>query len=138
MWTPMAMRKIVMSPKKIIAWTRMEIPLVCMFPNSTTLFLPGNWNNNPGLNNTNSTTAITTGPQSAILTLHTLLEWIKLWKKVGCGWKKQTTQGEREIYTCMSTSWVLDRCQCNNNVATLWIVRPFPMTVNCNRLSILC
>lgn len=37
-----------------------------MLPNSTTLFLPGIWNNSPGVNSTNSTTAINTGPQSAI------------------------------------------------------------------------
>ncbi|MFS8029103.1 hypothetical protein Hanom_Chr16g01518381 [Helianthus anomalus] len=53
-------------------WTSMESPLVCMFPNSTTLFLPGICNNNPGDNSTNSTTAITTGPQSAIF-CHCLL-----------------------------------------------------------------
>lgn len=44
----------------------MESPLVCMLPNSTTRFRPGNWNRSPGLSKTNSTTAITTGPQSAI------------------------------------------------------------------------
>lgn len=63
----MAMRKMVTRPKKMMVWTRMDRPLVCMLPNSTTLFLPGSWNSNPGLNSTNSTTAITTGPQSAIL-----------------------------------------------------------------------
>lgn len=52
----------VMRPKKMMVWTRIAIPLVCMFPNSTTLLLPGNWNSNPGLNSTNSTTAITTAP----------------------------------------------------------------------------
>ncbi|CAI0457736.1 unnamed protein product [Linum tenue] len=25
----------------MMAWTQMEAPLVCMLPNSTTLFLPG-------------------------------------------------------------------------------------------------
>lgn len=41
MWTVMAIRKMVMRPKKMTEWTRMEAPLVCMLPNSTTLFLPG-------------------------------------------------------------------------------------------------
>lgn len=51
------------------AWTTMEAPLVCMLPNSTTLPLPGIWNSSPGVSSTNSTTAITTGPQSAMATL---------------------------------------------------------------------
>lgn len=48
------------------AWTNIEAPLVCIFPNSTTRFRPGNWNIRPGVNNTNSTTATNTGPQSVI------------------------------------------------------------------------
>ncbi|CAI0627346.1 unnamed protein product [Linum tenue] len=56
----------VMRPKKRTVWTNIAIALVCMFPNSTTLPLPGSWNSSPGLSSTNSTTAITTGPQSAI------------------------------------------------------------------------
>jgi hypothetical protein len=60
------MRKMVMRPKKMMVWTNIDNALVCIFPNSTTLFLPGNWNSNPGLKSTNSTTAITTGPQSDI------------------------------------------------------------------------
>jgi len=55
-----------MSPEKTIACTAMDAPLVCIFPNSTTLLFPGIWNNSPGVNSTNSTTATITGPQSAI------------------------------------------------------------------------
>ncbi|RZR70490.1 hypothetical protein BHM03_00000306 [Ensete ventricosum] len=48
----------------------METPLVCKLPNSTSLPpFPGIWNNSPGESSTNSTTATTTGPQSAILSL---------------------------------------------------------------------
>lgn len=47
----------------------MEIPLVYMFPNSTTLALAGSWNSNPGDKRMNKTTATTTGPQSALISL---------------------------------------------------------------------
>lgn len=47
----------------------MERPLVLMFPNSTTLPLPGIWHSSPGVNSTNSTVATTTGPQSVIVLL---------------------------------------------------------------------
>lgn len=50
----------------MMEWTKMEAGLVCMFPNSTTLPLAGSWNNSPGVNSTNSTVAIITGPQSAM------------------------------------------------------------------------
>ncbi|KAK2975571.1 hypothetical protein RJ640_014058 [Escallonia rubra] len=65
----MAMRKMVTSPKKMTVCTRMDAPLVCMLPNSTTLFRPGNWKSSPGVSTTNSTTATNTGPQSAIRSL---------------------------------------------------------------------
>jgi hypothetical protein len=45
----------------------MAIPLVYMFPNSTTLVLAGSWNNSPGDKRMNKTTATTTGPQSALI-----------------------------------------------------------------------
>jgi len=48
----------------------MEIPLVYMFPNSTTLVLAGSWNNSPGDRTMNKTTATTTGPQSAFISLN--------------------------------------------------------------------
>lgn len=47
----------------------MAIPLVYMFPNSTTLDLAGSWNSNPGDKRMNKTTATTTGPQSAPISL---------------------------------------------------------------------
>jgi len=79
MLTPITTRKMVMRPKKMMVWTSIAIPLVCMFPNSTTLLLPGNWNSNPGLNSTNSTTAITTAPQSAIF-----FSWFFFRKSTNC------------------------------------------------------
>nr|ACU15949.1 unknown [Glycine max] len=36
-----------------------------MFPNSTTLYFEGNWNNKPGDKRMNKATATITGPQSA-------------------------------------------------------------------------
>lgn len=45
----------------------MAIPLVYMFPNSTTLVLAGSWNNSPGDKRMNKATATTTGPQSALI-----------------------------------------------------------------------
>ncbi|KAL4307114.1 hypothetical protein AHAS_Ahas16G0245900 [Arachis hypogaea] len=45
----------------------MEIPLVLMFPNSTTLNLDGNWKSSPGDRRMNSPTATITGPQSALI-----------------------------------------------------------------------
>lgn len=74
MLTPITTRKMVMRPKKMMVWTSIAIPLVCMFPNSTTLLLPGNWNSDPGLNSTNSTTAITTGPSLPSFFLDFFLE----------------------------------------------------------------
>ena len=47
----------------------MAIPLVLMFPNSTTLALAGIWNSNPGDKRMNKTTETTTGPQSAPISL---------------------------------------------------------------------
>ncbi|CAA3013586.1 Hypothetical predicted protein [Olea europaea subsp. europaea] len=38
-----------------------------MLPNSTILALAGNWHSSPGDKRTNSTTATTTGPQSALI-----------------------------------------------------------------------
>lgn len=88
MWTPMAIRKIVMSPKKITACTTMEAPLVCIFPNSTTLFPPGIWNSSPGVSRTNRTTATITGPQSAISTRRKERDYMREWREmVGC-WKE--------------------------------------------------
>ncbi|KAL0789292.1 hypothetical protein Bca101_005538 [Brassica carinata] len=66
MCTLMAMVKIVMRPKKMIAWTRIEAPLVCIFPNSTTRPPAGIWKRSPGVSTTNRITAIRTGPQSAM------------------------------------------------------------------------
>ncbi|RZS11405.1 hypothetical protein BHM03_00042736 [Ensete ventricosum] len=80
MWTPTTMRRMVRMPKKMTAWTRMEMPLVFMLTNSTTLPFPGSWNSSPGDNSTNSSTATTTGPQSAISCLickHPLTAFIK-------------------------------------------------------------
>ena len=47
-------------------WTAIAFPFVFKLPKSTCLLFPGNWNKRPGCSNTNSTTPITTGPQSAI------------------------------------------------------------------------
>ncbi|KAK8644126.1 hypothetical protein V6N13_123441 [Hibiscus sabdariffa] len=47
----------------------MAIPLVHMFPNSIILTLDGSWNISPGDNTMNNTTATTTGPQSAFISL---------------------------------------------------------------------
>ena len=68
------MVKMVMRPKKMMEWTRIEAPLVCIFPNSTIRPLAGIWKSSPGVKSTNSITAITTGPQSAI-TLMLEREW---------------------------------------------------------------
>ena len=54
------------------AWTRMERPLVLMFPNSTSLPFAGIWNSSPGVSSTNSTVATITGPQSAIFLLRSM------------------------------------------------------------------
>ncbi|OEL28576.1 hypothetical protein BAE44_0010411 [Dichanthelium oligosanthes] len=51
----------------MMEWTRMETALVCRLPNSMKLQRPGSWKSSPGESSTNSTTAITTGPQSDIL-----------------------------------------------------------------------
>lgn len=67
MWIPIATIKIVIMQKNITAWTRMDIPLVHMLPNSITLVLDGNWNIIPGDNRMNKTTATITGPQSALI-----------------------------------------------------------------------
>lgn len=61
------MIRMVIMQKYITAWTRMAIPLVYMFPNSTTLVLAGSWNNSPGDKRMNKATATTTGPQSALI-----------------------------------------------------------------------
>uniref|UniRef100_A0A0A9EGK0 Uncharacterized protein n=1 Tax=Arundo donax TaxID=35708 RepID=A0A0A9EGK0_ARUDO len=53
----------------MMAWTRMARALVCRLPNSTKWWRPGSWMSSPGERSTNSTTAITTGPQSDILTI---------------------------------------------------------------------
>uniref|UniRef100_K3ZB06 Uncharacterized protein n=1 Tax=Setaria italica TaxID=4555 RepID=K3ZB06_SETIT len=52
----------------MMEWTRMDTALVCRLPKSTKWQRPGSWNSSPGERSTNSTTAITTGPQSDILT----------------------------------------------------------------------
>nr|DAD34219.1 TPA_asm: hypothetical protein HUJ06_004859 [Nelumbo nucifera] len=67
MWTPIATIKIVSIQKYIMACTRMEIPLVHMFPNSTILVLAGNWKRSPGDSSMKSITETTTGPQSAAI-----------------------------------------------------------------------
>ena len=70
---PIATTKMVNMQKYIMAWTRMAIPLVFMFPNSITLTLAGSWNSNPGDKRMNKTTATMTGPQSAPISLS--LSW---------------------------------------------------------------
>uniref|UniRef100_A0A2P2QIQ8 Uncharacterized protein n=1 Tax=Rhizophora mucronata TaxID=61149 RepID=A0A2P2QIQ8_RHIMU len=45
----------------------MALPLVFKVPNSRLRLFPGIWNKSPGVSSTNSTTPISTGPQSAIL-----------------------------------------------------------------------
>jgi len=45
----------------------MAIPLVVMFPNSTTLVLAGSWNSSPGESRMNRDTATITGPQSVLI-----------------------------------------------------------------------
>lgn len=69
MWMPIATIRMVSMQKYKTAWIRMAIPLVAMFPNSTTLAFPGIWNSNPGDNSINKITATTTGPQSADISL---------------------------------------------------------------------
>lgn len=66
---PIAMRMMVMRPKKMMVWMRMDTPLVCMLLNSITRLLPGNWNNRPGDRITNRNTPTKTGAQSAIVNL---------------------------------------------------------------------
>uniref|UniRef100_K3XF04 Uncharacterized protein n=1 Tax=Setaria italica TaxID=4555 RepID=K3XF04_SETIT len=67
MCTPMAMRKTAARAKKMMAWTKMEAPLVWKLPNSTKRPpLAGSCSSSPGESSTNSTTATTTGPQSDI------------------------------------------------------------------------
>lgn len=73
MWIPIATTKIVMMQKYIMAWTKIAIPLVYMFPNSITLVLAGSWNSSPGDNRMNRTTATTTGPQSGPISLSLVL-----------------------------------------------------------------
>jgi|APAra0007618407_1042631.scaffolds.fasta_scaffold25865_1 hypothetical protein len=55
-----------------MAWTKIEIPLVLMFPNSITLVLAGSWNSNPGESRMNRATATITGPQSALISQQNL------------------------------------------------------------------
>jgi hypothetical protein len=63
----MAMRKTAVRAKKMMAWTKMEAPLVWKLPNSTKRPpLAGSCSSSPGESSTNSTTATTTGPQSDI------------------------------------------------------------------------
>ena len=57
----------------------MAIPLVLMFPNSTTLALAGIWNSNPGDKRMNKTTETTTGPQSAPISLSLSLSLSLAW-----------------------------------------------------------
>ncbi|XP_010502661.1 PREDICTED: uncharacterized protein LOC104779928 [Camelina sativa] len=45
----------------------MALPLVVMFPNSTTLVLAGSWNSSPGESRMNRDTATITGPQSVLI-----------------------------------------------------------------------
>lgn len=49
----------------MMAWIKIEIPLVLMLPNSTTLNLAGNWKSNPGDRRMNKPAARITGAQSA-------------------------------------------------------------------------
>ncbi|KAG9445922.1 hypothetical protein H6P81_012050 [Aristolochia fimbriata] len=81
----MAMTKTVRMPKKIIEWTRMANPLVPMFPNSTHLILPGNWNKSPGDSRMNRTTAMTTGPQSVIFPFFNLSVSVSLSLRLALG-----------------------------------------------------
>lgn len=74
----------------------MAIPLVYMLPNSTTLALAGSWNSNPGDKRMNKTTATTTGPQSAPISLFglslSLSDEKEIWELGGFlleyGWEK--------------------------------------------------
>ncbi|CAA6668354.1 unnamed protein product [Spirodela intermedia] len=58
-----------MTQKYMMLWTRMEMPLVAMFPNSTTRVLAGAWNSSPGDSRMNITTATIIGPQSIAISL---------------------------------------------------------------------
>lgn len=69
-WMPIATIKMVSMQKNMMAWTKIAIPLVLMLPNSTTLYLAGNWNNRPGDKSMNKATATITGPQSAPISFH--------------------------------------------------------------------
>nr|CAB3472597.1 unnamed protein product [Digitaria exilis] len=60
----MAMTKTAARAKKMMAWTKMEAPLVWKLPNSTKRPpLASSCSSSPGESSTNSTTATTTGPQ---------------------------------------------------------------------------
>ncbi|RRT80051.1 hypothetical protein B296_00004231 [Ensete ventricosum] len=87
----------------------METPLVCKFPNSTSLPpFPGIWNNSPGESSTNSTTATTTGPQSAILSLERLCRRREI--KVGekrKGKAKEKARGEDSDSTSPRGGWAV-------------------------------
>lgn len=63
-WIPIATTSIVNIQKKRIAWTRIDMPLVPMLPNSITRWCAGSWNSSPGDNSMNNITATTIGPQS--------------------------------------------------------------------------
>lgn len=69
-----------------------EAPLVWKFPNSTHLDRPGIWNNNPGVNKTNSTIETNTGPQSDMFCVSTCnccvycIEMEQNTKQNGCEW----------------------------------------------------
>ena len=132
MWTPMAIRKIVMSPKKITAWTTMEAPLVCIFPNSTTLFPPGIWNSSPGVNSTNSTTATITGPQSAISTGRKERNYMREWRQmVGC-WKESGNGVRRG-----GRVWIQTPSLHNVSVLSLWIFLTARIFMACQEVNVI-
>lgn len=66
----MATIKIAQKPKKRRVWTKMATPLVRMLWNSgMPRPLPGIWQSSPGVRSTKKSTAMSTGPQSAIYLL---------------------------------------------------------------------
>lgn len=71
-WTPIAMTKMVRMPKYMMEWTKIEMPLVHMFPHSIALVLAGIWIKSPGDRSTKRITATTIGPQSAAISVNSL------------------------------------------------------------------
>ncbi|PON77275.1 hypothetical protein PanWU01x14_028940 [Parasponia andersonii] len=67
MWIPTANRRMVKTPKKMMVWTKMALPLVVKLPNSTGRVWPGSWKRRPGESSMKSSHPIRTGAQSNMI-----------------------------------------------------------------------